>query len=143
MKVFCLSTLALLVFLGCSSNVSTNPLASDAEFAATLTATDDASASSPITEIEPEEPLCETEHYGYIKLINMSRILVRCTVGNDIFVDIAPHADMNVQADEGWQNVTWSAGGQLSYTEAVPVPTCKTILKTFSMAQACAERAMQ
>ena len=143
MKALFLSTLALLVFLGCSSNVSTNPLASDAESAAALAVSEDASTSSPVTEIEPEEPLCETEHFGYIRLVNTCSRVVHCTVGESIFVDITPYAAMTVQADEGFRDVIWSAGGQLAYIEQVPVPMCKTIVKEFSMAKACAERAMQ
>ncbi|MBL0061922.1 MAG: hypothetical protein IPP40_10740 [bacterium] len=67
--------LMILLIIGCSSNWGTN--STDQEYEATAAAlaqTNDASVS-PVTEIEPGTPLCETENFGYLELRNSSACL--------------------------------------------------------------------
>ena len=123
--------LMILLIIGCSSDWGTN--STDQEYEAPTAATvqiNDADVS-PVTEIEPETPLCETENFGYVELRNSSRLPLRCVIGDDISVIVRPNFPNRVQVPMGYHEVQWWQNEHSYYTCTAAVAKCKTTTNEF------------
>jgi hypothetical protein len=144
MKALLLSMLTLLFLLGCSSSSSNGPTAPIIEENEAIQAIEHNNDSdSPVTDIEPGEPLCFTENFGWVELANPSGRPVRVEIGTQISVLVPAGSELTVQVGAGWHELTWRPDKQMPYSEPVPVGTCDTTQKTFSPAFAYKATAKQ
>ncbi len=129
--------LMILLIIGCSSNWGTNSTDQEHESTAMATLQSNETSASPISGIEPETPLCETEFFGYIELQNTSRLPVRCVIGDEISVTVQPNVPSIVQLSMGYREVQWWPNEHSYYTCIAAVPQCKTTINRFDPARAC------
>lgn len=145
MKALLLTMLTLLVLIGCSSEESTyNPTQPTIiEENEAIQAIENDNGDRPVTDIEPGEPLCLTENFGWVELSNPQGRPVRVDIGTDISVTVAAGSDLIIEVDAGWHELTWQTKHQRPYTELVPVSTCDTTEITYQAGMSYKARAMQ
>lgn len=137
MKALLLTMLTLLFLIGCSSEDSSlsptqPPIIEENEAIQAIESYND---DSPISDIEPGEPLCLTENFGWVRLSNPCGSPVRVSIGTQVTITVAAASELTVRVNAGWHQLTWRPNKQMPYTEPVAVVTCDTTEKAFNVSQ--------
>lgn len=142
MKVIPLMAI-LIMAIGCSHDFGANPQLPATANDATWKVSPDVADEQPVTDIEPELPLCEVERFGYIKLSTPSLYPVRCRIGGNLTVTVRPGRTTQVQASMGTQSLEWWPTETSHYTTSVIVSVCKSVESAFDPAHPCEYRHAQ
>lgn len=137
-----LSMLPLLMLLGCSSDWSTSPN-TDAPEAAAVYTLEEVNITSPLTDIEPPQLPCETNHTGFLALVNPANAPVTFRWGASNSVQLLPRTKTMLEVPMGAQSVQWCPSTHAHYEEFALVPLCETITLTFDPLRPCRQTADQ
>ncbi|MCB1058693.1 MAG: hypothetical protein KDB65_00545 [Calditrichaeota bacterium] len=132
--------LPLLLLVGCSADMATQPTAPDN---ATVQAQYPNEKDVPIMDIEPGDPLCETNNTGFAELTNPCRHAITCVIGNQYSFVVNPGETITEVIITGAHEIQWWGGCQGHYTAPLLISKCKTTTSRFEQAKANRNPAIQ
>jgi hypothetical protein len=136
MKVL-LTTLPILIFLGCSNAWSTNPQDADQESAAISSVAETPDLENALDDVEPPDPPCLTNQTGFVSMKNPSGRTVTCQIGSSHTYVLEPNTKCNAELPIGAYVVNWWPNENTHYQTSVVVLICERSSLSFNPALAC------